>query len=182
MKIPSPGCTTGPYFPREFSDGNEDLTQREGQTARGRHITLTGRVLEIGGNPTWNMVVEIWQADAAGVFRHPLDPRAPECDPGFWCWGRARTAKDGTYRFRTVMPGAYTENGVTRLPHINVAILGIGLNRRLVTSIFFENGADPVLDCVPPELRPRLIAKAAGSEYCFDFILRGDNETPFFLD
>jgi protocatechuate 3,4-dioxygenase alpha subunit len=188
--IVSPGSTTGPFFPREFSDGNEDLTQRDGHTARGQHILLTGRVLELDAKPTWNMVLEIWQPDAAGIFRHPLDPRCEQADPGFAGWGRARTAQDGWYRFQTVLPGAYGD----RSPHINCAVLGIGLTRRLVTTIFFSGtpGAvnDPVLNCVPDgALRLRLFAQrdpaldAAGvPAYCFDVILRGEGETPFFLD
>jgi len=185
MRLPvSPCHTTGPFFPREFSDGNEDLTRRGSGRARGQHIILAGRVLELGGKPTWNMVLEVWQADVNGVFRHPLDPRSADADPGFWNWGRARTDQDGWYKFRTVMPGARD-----RLPHINCAVLGIGLTRRLVTTIFFSDAPDPVLDCVPAALRPLLIARpdtsldaegAAG--YRFDLILRGDNETPFFVD
>lgn len=183
--IVSPCNTTGPYFPREFSEGSEDLTRRDGATARGKHIILAGRVLELGAKPTWNMVLEIWQADVNGIFRHPLDPRSAEADPGFWNWGRARTDQDGWYKFRTVLPGASE-----RVPHINCAVLGIGLTRRLVTTIFFADLPDPVLACVPDTaLRQRLIAQrdpaldgqgAAG--YRFDIILRGEGETPFFVD
>jgi protocatechuate 3,4-dioxygenase alpha subunit len=193
--IVSPGCTTGPFFPREFSDGSEDLTGRDGREARGQHILLTGRVLELGAKPTWNMVLEIWQPDAGGVFRHPLDPRSEQADPGFWGWGRARTAKDGWYRFKTVLPGSYrTEDGIDRCPHINCTVLGIGLTRRLVTTIFFSDSpdavSDPVLNCIPAAaLRRRLFAQrdpsldADGvSAYRFDVILRGEGETPFFLD
>ena len=61
--------------------------------------------------------------------------------------------------------------------------------RRLVTTIFFSEGPDPVFDCVPSALRPRLIARRDPSldeeglpAYRFDVILRGDGETPFFLD
>ena len=188
--VVSPGCTTGPFFPREFSDGSEDLTRREGAVARGEHILLTGRVLEAGAKPTWNMVLEIWQPDAAGIFRHPLDPRCAEADPGFWGWGRARTAKDGWYRFTTVLPGGYREqDGALRRPHINYSVLGIGLTRRLVTTIFFAEEPDPVLDCVPAALRRRLVAQRDPSldasgipAYRFDVILRGDGETPFFVD
>ena len=195
MLTVSPCNTTGPYFPREFSDGNEDLTRRDGATARGQHILLAGRVLELGEKPTWNMVLEIWQPDANGIFRHPLDPRFEQADPGFWGWGRARTAQDGGYRFRTVLPGSYpASDGIPRRPHINCAILGIGLTRRLVTTIFFpdtpENSGDPVLDCIPDVvLRRRLIARrdpsldAEGAHgYRFDVILRGEGETPFFVD
>jgi protocatechuate 3,4-dioxygenase alpha subunit len=194
MNIVSPGCTTGPFFPREFSDGSEDLTCRGGAAARGEHILLTGRVLEVDAKPTWNMVLEIWQPDSAGIFRHPLDPRRAEADPGFWGWGRARTAKDGWYRFKTVLPGGYqAEDGAVRCPHINCCVLGIGLTRRLVTTIFFpaapDAAPDPVLDCVPAALRHRLVAQRDPSldadgipAYRFDVILRGDVETPFFVD
>ncbi len=189
-QVVSPGSTTGPYFPREFSDGSEDLTRRDGHTARGQHILLTGRVLELGAKPTWNMVLEIWQPDAGGIFRHPLDPRADEADSGFWGWGRARTAQDGWYRFKTVLPGAYGG----RAPHINCTVLGIGLTRRLLTAIFFSDALDevrdPVLDCVSdPARRQRLFARRDPSlddaglpAYRFDIILRGDGETPFFVD
>jgi protocatechuate 3,4-dioxygenase alpha subunit len=191
MKIVSPGSTTGPYFPREFSDGSEDLTRREGAVARGQHILLTGRVMDVDAKPTWYMVLEIWQADARGIFRHDLDPRCTDTDPGFWGWGRARTGPDGWYRFRTVLPGSYSlEDGVIRRPHINCAVLGIGLTRRLVTTIFFPGDTgDPVLACVPAARRPRLIAQRDPSldidgipAYRFDVILRGDGETPFFVD
>jgi protocatechuate 3,4-dioxygenase beta subunit len=181
----SPGCTTGPYFPVEFSDGSEDLTHRDGLTALGRHILLAGRVLELGAKPTRNMVIEIWQADANGVLRHPLDPRCAQADPGLWGWGRARTSAEGWYRLRTVMPGACAG----RAPHINVAILGIGLTRRLVTTVFFAEDRDPVLECVPAGLRGRLLPRRdpalddAGAEgWRWDVILRGEDETPFFLD
>ena len=134
--------------------------------------------------------VNIWQPDANGIFRHPLDLRAAEADPGFWGWGRARTAKDGWYRFKTVLPGVYDE----RCPHINCTVLGIGLTRRLLTTIFFSDAPDAVrdsvLDCVSdPARRRRLFARRdplLDSEglpaYRFDIILRGEAETPFFVD
>jgi protocatechuate 3,4-dioxygenase, alpha subunit len=91
-------------------------------------------VLEEGNLPTRNSVVEIWQPDANGIFRHPLDPRCAQADPGFCGWGRSRTDAQGNYHFRTVLPGSYTgEDGAPRCPHINVMILGIGLTHRLVT-------------------------------------------------
>ena len=183
---PSPYTTIGPFFPSMFSDGTNDLTRCGGRVAQGQHIILTGRVLEEGGVPTVNSIVEIWQADASGVFRHPLDPRASQADPGFAGWGRARTDADGRYQFRTVLPGSYTENGVARCPHINVMILAIGLTRRLVTTVFFgpESAADPVLDSVQDKpARARLLAvRDDAQSYHFDILLRGEAETPFFLD
>ena len=185
MSVPSPYGTIGPFFPSEFSDATNDLTHHRGNVARGQHILLIGTVLEEGGQPTFNTIVEIWQPDANGSFRHPLDPRSASADPGFFGWGRSRTGADGRYSFRTVLPGAYDD----RCPHIDLMILAIGLTRRLITTVFFEESPDPVLDCVDPGRRGRLIAqRAAGldvagvSAYCFDIVLRGEGETPFFLD
>src|SRR5262249_17495644 len=122
----------------------------------------------------------IWQPDASGIFRHPLDPRHSQADPGFSGWGRARTNREGVYQFRTVLPGVYD----SRAAHLNLMILAIGLTRRLVTTVFFGDPvADSVLDRVPADLRPRLFAAALDAErYRFDIVLRGENETPFFED
>ncbi len=191
--ITSPYCTIGPYFPYSFVDGLEDLTKFGEQSARGQRIEIRGRVLQEGNQPTRNTILEIWQPDANGVFRHSLDPRCREADPGFRGWGRARTDAQGNYWFRTVLPGAYAaEDGRLRCPHINLMILAIGLTRRMVTTIFLsdapEQVSDPVLDCVPEAARLRLFAveQTTPSEDClqyrFDVILRGENETPFFLD
>jgi len=195
MSLPtSPYCTIGPFFPGEFADGCCDLTNFAGKQARGPHIMLTGIVVEEGNRPIRNAIVEIWQPDANGVFRHPLDPRSKEADPGFFGWGRARTDGEGSYVFRTVLPGAYaTEDGAKRCPHINLMVLAIGLTRRLVTTVFFGDGpaSDPLLDCVAdPGRRARLFAirdqAVNGAEglpvYRFDIVTRGEAETPFFLD
>jgi protocatechuate 3,4-dioxygenase alpha subunit len=190
MGTPSPYCTIGPFFPTQFADDCGDLTQFEGKAARGQHICLTGRVVEDGNVPAANAIVEIWQADANGVFRHPLDRRCSEVDPGFFGWGRARTDQQGRYRFRTVVPGSYG----ARRPHVNLMVLAIGLTRRLVTTVFFEDSAgnveDPVLSCVKDAAaRQRLFAVRDESldvglmpAFRFDVVLRGENETPFFLD
>lgn len=185
----SPFGTTGPYFPIEWSDDSSDLTHVGSATATGQHILLAGSVVEAGGKPTRNTILEFWQPDANGIFRHPLDPRAAEADPGFAGWGRTRTMANGIYRLRTVIPGGYEENGVMRLPHINVMVVGIGLTRRLVTTLFFGEGPDPVLDLVPKARRARLVAKrdaslddGAAQGYRFDVVMQGEGETPFFAD
>ena len=126
--------------------------------------------MEEGNRPILNAIVEIWQPDANGVFRHPLDPRASEVDPGFFGWGRARTDAEGRYSFQTVMPGVpwTTSNGYgerqSRCPHLNLMILAIGLTRRLVTTVFFgetpDSVRDPVLDCIAdPAARLRMFAR-----------------------
>jgi protocatechuate 3,4-dioxygenase beta subunit len=155
--------TLGPFFPREFAEGANDLAKG----APGEPIEITGRVVELDGRALDNVIIEIWQADAAGRFDHP----------DFLGWGRAATDAQGNYAFHTIKPGA----GAGRAPHINFLILYSGLMRQLQTVMFFENSNDPVLQAVAnPE---RLIATAEGrSRYRFDIRLRGGEETPFFDD
>lgn len=198
----SPYCTIGPFFPGQFVAGCEDLTSFQGKRAGGQHIILTGRVVEEGNRPILNAIVEIWQPDANGVFRHPLDPRSPEIDPGFYGWGRARTNAEGRYSFRTVMPGRSHADGAPRWPHLNLMLLAIGLTRRLVTTVFFaetpDSVHDPVFDRVAdPAARARMLARHQAPDvgdvaesnggdtlpvYHYDIVTRGHSETPFFLD
>jgi len=192
--VPSSYSTIGPFFLKPLVDGFEDLTLCNDKVARGKHILLAGRVVEEGNVGVLNAVVEIWQADANGVFAHPLDPRSAEADPGFFGWGRARTDQEGRYQFRTILPGpSREENGAVRCPHINVMVLAIGLTRRMVTTAFFSDKPDPVDDpvwnCVPSRTRSRLrvardesLDRGGVPAYRFDIVLRGENETPFFLD
>jgi protocatechuate 3,4-dioxygenase, alpha subunit len=190
----SPYSTIGPFFPFAFVDDVNDLTAFEGRKAMGQHIWLAGTVVEEGNVPTGNTLLELWQPDAKGIFRHPLDPRHDEADPGFFGFGRARTDRQGFYRFRTVLPGQSIErDGTVRSAHANLSILAIGLTRRLVTTIFFsdqpETADDPVLQRVPQNTRHRLFARKDDSlatgglpGYRFDVVLRGAGETPFFAD
>jgi protocatechuate 3,4-dioxygenase alpha subunit len=201
----SPYCTIGPFFPGAFVTGCEDLTSYQGRRAQGQHIVLTGSVFEEGNRPILNAIVEIWQPDANGIFRHPLDPHAGDADPGFCGWGRARTDADGRYAFRTVLPGVSPSDRQVRCPHLNLMLLAIGLTRRLVTTVFFADAfsadaflaekldtiRDPVLDCVAdPIARARMLARrekdgnGAGEPpvYRYDIVTRGDLETPFFVD
>jgi len=123
-------------------------------------VLLEGKALD-------NVIVEIWQADAAGRMDNP----------GFPGWGRAATDANGEYRFRTIRPGAVPG----RAPHINFLILYSGLMRQLQTVMFFEASSDPVLACV--DAKERLIAKPEGpGRLRFDIRLRGGDETPFFDD
>jgi protocatechuate 3,4-dioxygenase alpha subunit len=160
-------------------EGANDLTVFEGRKAKGKAIEIHGRVLQADGTPLENLVVEIWQADAGGIFRHPADPRHAKADPHFLGWGRAATDANGDYLFKTVLPGA--PEG--RAAHINFMLMFSGLMRILKTTAFFENVPDPVLSAVPSGRKELLVAKKQGpSSYCFDIRLCGDGETPFFDD
>ena len=202
--LTSPYCTIGPFFPGTFVTGCEDMTSFRGIAARGQQILLKGRVFEEGARPIQNAVLEIWQPDANGIFRHPADPRFAEADPGFFGWGRVRTDANGEYCFRTILPGAsfsgqpgLNNSGLMqkRCPHLNLMLLAIGLTRRLVTTVFFvetiDGILDPVLASVPnPEMRGRMLARreqtASDAEACpvyrYDIVTRGENESPFFVD
>ncbi|WP_424137888.1 protocatechuate 3,4-dioxygenase subunit alpha [Roseomonas chloroacetimidivorans] len=191
--------TIGPFFPRTFfKKGDNDLTRLSpdaAPTACGERILLHGRVLEQGGGPCVNAVLEVWQADAGGRFRHPLDPAHAQADPDFLGWGRAWTDEAGHYEFHTVMPGGYADAAGPRAPHVNLAVLGSGIMRRLVTTVFFPdfavaNSQDPILLALPEDgLRRRLVATEDGTadhirRFRFDLVLHGspEEETPFFVD
>lgn len=187
--IPTAQITTGPFFPGRYVDpGSNDLTALEGRPARGEIIEIHGRVTQEDGAPLENLIVEIWQADGNGIFRHPGDPRAGEGDPNFFGWGRSATNKEGRYRFRTIRPGRYALSAHARASHINVVVLFSGITRALHTVLFFAgeagNETDPVLSAVPADRRGTLIAAREGdpARYRFDIQLRGAGETVFFED
>lgn len=176
MIVSTAEATIGPFFPPRYVDaGANDLTLCGGRKAKGEAIEIHGRVLQEDGSALENLIVEIWQADARGIFRHPADPRRAEADPDFLGWGRAATDAQGGYRFRTIRPGA----PAGRLAHINFMVMFSGLMRILKTTMFFEDGKDPVLMAVPQPRRHLLIAK---NNFEFNIRLRGENETPFFDD
>jgi protocatechuate 3,4-dioxygenase alpha subunit len=168
--VPTGEMTLGPFFPREFGQGANDLTTLEGKPVKGEVIEIGGRIVQGDGRPLDNVIVEIWQADAEGR----LD------NPAFFGWGRAATDAQGIYVFKTIRPGA----AGGRAPHINFVILYSGLMRQLQTVMFFAASDDPVLNAVQPaSARERLIAKPGkGNAYRFDIRLRGEGETPFFDD
>ncbi|MFC7538520.1 protocatechuate 3,4-dioxygenase subunit alpha [Siccirubricoccus deserti] len=168
---PSSSQTIGPFFPQSFfRPGDNDLTRISAEAApstRGERITLRGRVTREGGVPCVNAVLEAWQADAGGRFRHPADPEWHLADPDFLGWGRAWTDAEGRYEFHTLLPGGYAAGAARRAPHVNLAIMASGLMQTLTTTLFFpdfpaENAADPVLALVPEVLRPLLVADPDG--------------------
>ncbi|MGQ0547311.1 MAG: dioxygenase family protein [Betaproteobacteria bacterium] len=166
--VPTGEMTLGPFFPREFAQGANDLTSVEGRKAQGEPIEITGRIVQADGKPLDNVVLEIWQADAQGRFDNP----------DFFGWGRAATGQDGVYVFRTIKPGA----SAGRAAHVNFLVLYSGLMRALHTTMFFDESKDPVLDAVPAGVRKRLMARKTNNSYRFDIRLRGEGETPFFDD
>jgi protocatechuate 3,4-dioxygenase, alpha subunit len=153
-------------------------------------ITITGTLTDGAGDPIPDGLIETWQADPAGRFNHPDDPRgAPAGGPAFRGFGRCPTGPDGSYRIITLRPGALpSPDGGTEAPHLDVSVFARGLLDRVVTRIYFSdeaaaNTADPVLGTVGPDRRETLIAVAepgAAGRYRFDIRLQGAGETVFF--
>jgi len=155
-------------------------------------IVITGQVFDGVGDPLPDALVETWQADPAGRFSHPDDPRgAAECAvAGFRGFGRCPTDALGQYRIVTLRPGPLPgPDGETEAPHIDVSVFARGLLDRVVTRIYLSdeaqaNAADPVLASIAdPFRRSTLIAVAepgSPDEFRFDVRLQGERETVFF--
>jgi protocatechuate 3,4-dioxygenase alpha subunit len=155
----------------------------------GQPLEIVGQVLDGEGAPVPDALVEIWQANAAGRYNSPLDPRSElSLEPAFSGFGRAATGETGAFRFRTILPGRVPgPSNAQQARHIAVGVFGRGLLKRLVTRIYFEDGEghdeDPILALVPLARRATLIArKVAGGPltYRFDIRLQGEHETVFF--
>ena len=182
---PTASQTLGPFFNHALPQ-IADLTG--GGKAEGRGILLRGRVTDVNAAPVRDALVEIWQANAAGRYAHPLDrDGARPRDPHFSGFGRVLTDAGGGFCFTTVMPGpAPFEGNRWQAPHISVAVFAAGLLRRMRTRAYFPgeelNAGDPVLAAVPAGRRALLVAEAEDGGYRFDIRLRGETETPFFGD
>jgi protocatechuate 3,4-dioxygenase alpha subunit len=177
----TPSQTIGPFFAVGliWPDGPDVVP--EGTPGA---VTVGGRVTDGAGEPVPDALVETWQADPAGRFAHPDDPRGPA--PGFRGFGRCATDAEGRWAVRTRKPGPLpAPGGGTEAPHLNVSVFARGLLGRLVTRVYFPdepdaNAADPLLASIPdPEVRARLVAAPDGGGLRFDIRLQGDQETPF---
>jgi protocatechuate 3,4-dioxygenase alpha subunit len=158
----------------------------------GEHIRIEGRVLDGDGAPVIDALLEIWQANASGHYNHPAEQTTGTLDPDFSGYGRTGTAKDGSFWFETVKPGAVPFEGDTlQAPHLNLTIFSRGLLNHLATRLYFEDEAatatDPVLQLVPAARRATLVARKEPQTteegkpvYHFDIIMQGEGETAFF--
>ena len=155
----------------------------------GERIRIEGRVLDGDGVGVPDALVEIWQANSHGRYRHPTDTRrAPALDPSFTGFGRSGTDEAGGYWFETIRPGAVPfDDARMQAPHIGVMVFARGLLNHLVTRLYFAdepaNETDPVLRRVPAERRGTLMARPETSDgrtlYRWDIILQGAGETAF---
>lgn len=186
---------TGPLFGHDaIAPTDHDLTRQHAGEPIGERIIVTGRVLDEEGRPVPRALIEIWQTNAAGRYRHKVDQHDAPLDPNFTGSGRTLTDAEGRYRFVTVKPGAYpwrNHPNAWRPAHIHFSLFGPAFLTRLVTQMYFPGDPllshDPIFNSVPDErTRHRLIAafdwetttpeQALG--YRFDIILRGRDATP----
>jgi protocatechuate 3,4-dioxygenase, beta subunit len=186
---------TGPVFGHDDIARNEDdLTQQHNGEPLGERIVVSGRVLDENARPIPHALVEIWQANAAGRYRHKNDAHDAPLDPNFTGCGRMLTDSDGKYRFVSIKPGAYpwpNHSNAWRPAHIHFSLFGAGLLARLVTQMYFPGDPllafDPIFNSIPDEkARYRLVSSfdwetttpAHALGYRFDIVLRGRESTP----
>ncbi|HTQ07089.1 MAG TPA: protocatechuate 3,4-dioxygenase subunit beta [Polyangiaceae bacterium] len=187
---------TGPVISPERVPANAaDLTRQGAADPLGERIVVGGRVLDEDGRPLRRTLVEIWQCNAAGRYRHPKDTHDAPLDPNFRGSGQAMTDDDGRYCFISIKPGAYpwrNHHNAWRPAHIHFSLFGPAFVTRLVTQMYFPGDPllafDPIFNSVSDaKARDRLIAEfdwdATTPEwalgYRFDIVLRGSAATPF---
>jgi protocatechuate 3,4-dioxygenase beta subunit len=177
------------------SDLDSDLTRQGSGEPHGQRIIVAGRLLDEHGKPIPGALIELWQANAAGRYRHAKDTHPAPLDPNFTGAGRTVTGPDGRYEFTTIRPGAYpwrNHDNAWRPAHIHFSVFGRSFQSRLVTQMYFPGDPlfahDPIFQSIPdPRARERLISRfdlsltqperALG--YAFDIVVRGDAATPF---
>src|SRR5581483_8048872 len=178
-----------------IGEHDNDLTAQHGEMPIGERIVVSGRVLDTQGKPLRNTLVEVWQANAAGRYRHVWDRWPAELDPNFSGAGRTVTDDEGRYGFVTIKPGPYpwgNHQNAWRPAHIHFSLLGRAFAQRLVTQMYFP--ADPLFEQDPvfnsvrdPAARERLVSRFSLDDsvdhfslaYEFDVHLRGPAATPF---
>jgi protocatechuate 3,4-dioxygenase beta subunit len=187
---------TGPLLGEgRLGEFDNDLTRQHDGEPQGQRIIVHGKVLDEGGKPLPATLIEIWQANAGGRYRHVVDNWPCPLDPNFTGLGRTLTDDQGRYQFTTIKPGAYpwhNNDNAWRPAHIHFSLFGRAFTQRLVTQMYFPDDPlffqDPIFNSVTDEkARQRLISRydhaattdhwALGCE--FDIVLRGAASTPF---
>jgi protocatechuate 3,4-dioxygenase beta subunit len=189
---------TGPVLGEDrVKPEDADLTLRMGGEAQGQRINVFGRVLDSDGRPVPDTLVEVWQANAAGRYRHVGDSWPAPLDPHFDGLGRVMTDSLGRYEFTTIKPGAYpwgNHHNAWRPAHIHFSLFGRAFTQRLVTQMYFPGDPlfwqDPIFNSIPPSARHRAISTFDldrtednwALAFQWDIVLRGSDQTPFETD
>jgi protocatechuate 3,4-dioxygenase beta subunit len=194
--VPLPGAAEAATVASFSSAGphDHDLTAQHAGEPHGQRIIVEGRVLDGDGRPIPRVLVEVWQANAAGRYRHPGDQHPAPLDPNFTGRGRCETDERGRYKFVTVKPGAYpwkNHSNAWRPAHIHFSMIGQSLGERLVTQMYFPDDPlffqDPIFNAVTdPRARSQMIARFALEHtvpesalgFDWDIVLSGPRRTP----
>jgi len=186
---------TGPVFGYDdVKPTDNDLTRQHDRDPLGERIVVSGRVLDENSRPVAHALVELWQANASGRYRHAVDDHDAPLDPNFTGCGRALTDSEGRDRFVTIKPGAYpwrNHYNAWRPAHLHFSLFGLGLVQRLVTQMYFPGDPllayDPMYNSVPDEkARVRMISTFDWENtipdialaFRYDIVLRGRDATP----
>jgi protocatechuate 3,4-dioxygenase beta subunit len=186
---------TGPVFGEgHVGELDHDLTRQHAGEPIGQRIIVHGRVKEDDGRPVPDTLVEVWQANAGGRYRHQVDQWPSPLDPNFTGCGRTVTGKDGYFRFVTIKPGAYpwgNHPNAWRPAHIHFSLFGRAFTQRLVTQMYFPDDPlffqDPIYNSVRDERAARRMISAYDHEsteeqwalaFRWDIVLRGEEATP----
>jgi protocatechuate 3,4-dioxygenase, beta subunit len=190
---------TGPVLGEQrVAVGDNDLTMASTAEPLGQRIIVSGRLVDGDGRGVPHSLIEIWQANAAGRYRHTRDSWPAPLDPHFNGVGRTVTDSEGHYTFTTIKPGAYpwkNHLNAWRPAHIHFSVFGRAFTQRLVTQMYFPDdplfGQDPIFNSVPdPAARQRMISAFVLEDsvpewalaFHFDIVLRGRVSTPFEPD
>ena len=184
----TPSQTVGPFFGVGLTRPSQAQHVLASDRTDGERICIEGQVLDGAGRPVEDALVEIWQANAHGRYRHALDAGPAPLDPAFFGFGRYPTDIHGTFRFDTVKPGSIrAATGTTHAPHLNVTVFARGMLVHAFTRMYFGDDAldtDPTLALVDSHRRPTLVAErtTGGGRvvYRWDIRLQGERETVFF--
>jgi protocatechuate 3,4-dioxygenase beta subunit len=200
LSLPSgPAEETGPAFGHGLLGPLDHNLIRNfaapGAQAVGPRIVVHGRVLDEAARPVRGALVEVWQANAGGRYRHKNEGYQAALDPNFGGCGRVITDETGGYLFETVQPGPYPwPNGPNswRPAHIHFSLFGHSFAQRLITQMYFEGdpliGLCPIVQSIPDprgvaQLTARLDMEATrpmdALAYRFDIVLRGPSQTFF---
>ncbi|MDT8915551.1 protocatechuate 3,4-dioxygenase subunit beta [Amycolatopsis sp. PS_44_ISF1] len=187
---------TGPLLgPGRLGEHDNDLTRGHPGEPQGQRIIVTGRLLDGDGRPIRDSLVETWQANAGGRYRHTGDRWPSPLDPNFDGLGRTLTDAGGRYEFTTIKPGAYpwkNHDNAWRPAHIHFSVFGTAFTQRLVTQMYFPDDPlfdqDPIFTSIPDEqARQRMIARFDLERteeqwtlaFRFDIVVRGREQSVF---
>lgn len=187
-RLQTPSQTVGPFFGLGLGRNAQPMNVMVNASTEGERIRIEGIVFDGAQQPVPDALIEIWQANTHGRYRHPLDSGPAPLDPNFLGFGRCPTDANGAFFFETVKPGAVTGDAGVHAPHVSVTVFARGLLVHAFTRMYFDGDSlesDPVLAALDPSRRDTLVAErvlepGGPVRYRWSIHLQGAGETVFF--